>query len=384
MQPPPQRAPGPLAHPPQGRQRRRVCGGGRRRRAAGAARLLSAALVVPLLAPAASKEYNYAGQDDKLFCFNAAMRNLVWPPPKDNLLAVDAEADLWFRMQAWIQSRAVSDDGSGSARGPYLDIGCGMGRIMVKFGRLFGSAPVHCIEPDGSRIAAAQRLLQSEGWEGNNVTFSQQTFSEWKPPPGTPPFQVISSVHVVQHISRQELQRWINRIAGLLAPDGVVIIATKRAPREIFEAQPFGPGTFGGSHSVTPEEFDDIAWNGASRTPPVLAVRSFSRWSLRAALAKGTGLRAVDAGDFSFMGEPPVLRPDSQFIVLAKEHLRGARPQPVTEPHVLGMQVEELRAKRAILLDAEELCRRCHQCEKLKGYPVLPDTTALGDSDGDD
>eukprot|EP01065_Artemidia_motanka_P051258 TRINITY_DN898_c0_g1_i1.p1 TRINITY_DN898_c0_g1~~TRINITY_DN898_c0_g1_i1.p1 ORF type:complete len:376 (+),score=106.94 TRINITY_DN898_c0_g1_i1:83-1129(+) len=327
---------------------------------------VAARLVCCLAAAApACAGYAYPGQDDKLFCFNAAMRNMVWPPPQNPLLAVDGEADLWFRIQAWIQSK--TEPGGEFARGPYLDIGCGTGRIITKFGRLFGSSAVHCIEPDADRIQQARELIQEEGWDGNDVHFAQTTFSEWEPPAGVK-FQVITSVHVVQHVSRQELARWMRRITDLLAPDGIVIIATKRSPREVFEAQPFGPGVFGGAHMVSAEEFDDIAWNGAKRDPPELAVRSFSRWSLRSALAKGTDLHVVDAGDFSFLGEAPVLKPESQFVALARNPLRTPRPQHRTEPHVLRMHQKELTAKRNILQDHMELCRYCKQCEKLRGF----------------
>lgn len=339
-----------------------------------------ALLLLPGLFAAAWAKYAYPGKDDMLFCFNAAARNLVWPPPQDPRNAVDGEADLWFRMQAWIQSRATGDNDP-YPRGPYLDIGTGLGRVVARFGRLFGPAAVHCVEPDLDRITHAKAMTESESWEGRNVTFHQTTFGAFEPPSGVK-FQVITSVHVIQHIARAELKAWVNKLADILAPDGVVIIATKRRTREIFEAQPFGPGVYkGGSRQVTAEEFDDIAWNGVKRKPMELAVRGYSRWSLRAALAEAGRLHVVDAGDFHFFGEPPVMRPESQYVVLAHEPLKTARPQIKTEPYVVGMSHKELDAKRRILNDHVALCRHCKQCEKLRMFGGV--TLAPGDMEAE-
>eukprot|EP00662_Eupelagonemidae_sp_cell21_P036855 gene36855-22985_t len=111
---------------------------------------LFAAAQLAAAAPPPPK-YRYHNTDSGLFCIMDSHRNRVSPRPTDPLLAADPEADLWFRIQAWAQSRARDRH----KRGPYVDVGCGIGRIVLRFGPLFGAGVVHCVEPDAPRMAVA-------------------------------------------------------------------------------------------------------------------------------------------------------------------------------------------------------------------------------------
>lgn len=179
----------------------------------------------------------------------------------DHINWADAELHLWLRMQAWVTARHT--------RHRWLDVGCGLGRILSRFGWLFGEAV--CLEPDATRLAnvlqwqpvraelwdvarragdlpqmrvrkVREHLIHSRFLEARlpGVQIVEHADSRSAPPKllsrgrrfateavgptatigpnGT--FDVVSTIHVIQHIPTHEVKRWLVRVRAPHAPCG--------------------------------------------------------------------------------------------------------------------------------------------------------------------
>eukprot|EP01062_Namystynia_karyoxenos_P013676 TRINITY_DN14916_c0_g1_i1.p1 TRINITY_DN14916_c0_g1~~TRINITY_DN14916_c0_g1_i1.p1 ORF type:complete len:373 (+),score=84.54 TRINITY_DN14916_c0_g1_i1:92-1210(+) len=355
---------------------RRNCGGPRRwLLALAAAAALSMATLLSH-SPAAAAALPSLLQLDPAagaeLCARAKLRNLVWPVPRDPLLAVDPRADLWLRTQAWAQSLPAAGSG-GSIQGPYIDAGCGTGRVLARFGRLFGSEPVYCVEQDAGRIAKARSLMAAEGWVGANVTFINAPFPTSPFPEGMQ-CQFITLIHVIEYLTRFEIVQHILRMKTLLSPDGVAVVATKFAMQDTYDIQSISPPPRGSGADRRQRWMRRLARLDPLFTPTpappegaarVRGVRALAASSLRMMFTSlsGKGLHVLEAGGHEWHGNIIRPRPASQFIVLSKQRRPDeALPTVYMDPYVPGVEQQELQQLRDLLTNNAALCSRCKRC----------------------
>merc|ERR1719436_1609378 len=109
--------------------------------------------------------------------------------------------------------------------GVFLDAGAGMGRWIVRFGRLFSR--VVAAEPDNLRFTVLQRVVP-KFLDPTRVQLHNGFISTLDVPNAT--FDAILSSHVVQHIAISVAHSYFRRVRELLKPDGLFVVATTYSP----------------------------------------------------------------------------------------------------------------------------------------------------------
>ncbi len=99
----------------------------------------------------------------------------------------------------------------------FLDIGCGWGSLVLHAAANYGVNAV------GITLSEAQaRLAREQARErglGDRVDIRVADYREL----GGPPFDKIASVGMYEHVGRAELDRYVQRVAGLLRPGGLFL-----------------------------------------------------------------------------------------------------------------------------------------------------------------
>jgi len=131
----------------------------------------------------------------------------------------DPELDLWLGAQQWLRTVARQ-----SAR--HLDIGCGFGRITLKFGWLFDLTT--CLEADAVHMKHAQKNILNMSRHTlrfdrpQSVEYVQNRFLDVDV--GVSRYNAITCVHVIQHISTVELPLWLRSAHRALVPGGIFVL----------------------------------------------------------------------------------------------------------------------------------------------------------------
>eukprot|EP00322_Chrysochromulina_rotalis_P027969 CAMPEP_0115862098 /NCGR_PEP_ID=MMETSP0287-20121206/18000_1 /TAXON_ID=412157 /ORGANISM="Chrysochromulina rotalis, Strain UIO044" /LENGTH=335 /DNA_ID=CAMNT_0003316507 /DNA_START=1 /DNA_END=1008 /DNA_ORIENTATION=+ len=223
----------------------------------------------------------------------------------------DPELHLWQRAYAHLQH-----SGNATVQGRptrMLDVGCGEGRITLKFRRLFGESV--CLEADASRMATATRRITREYTPGG-VRFAQQGFEEFEgAAPGS--IDAITCVHVLQHIAAAAPAMWLKKMYKLLRPGGIVVLAstyTRGAGRLTLE----------NGLPLSPERFDAYV-HGAAQGH--LAVRYWNPNEF-VTLVRASGFAVVEHNPFSMRD----LEWQSQYVVAVKDEHGGFHTSALPDP----------------------------------------------------
>jgi len=262
-------------------------------------------------------EYHYASDSSGLICYGAKHHHTVAADEQhviNTLQWHDGELDMWLGAHKWL--RAV-----GGAYSRHLDIGCGFGRITIKFGWLFGITT--CLEADAVHMGHAKRnvanmsklLLLND--RPQHVEYVQSRFLEYDV--GSKQYHAITCIQVIQHIPTGEVLLWFIAAHAALINGGVFALATtySAVPKLTIEGTP-----------VSKERFNrranglDVAYWGSSK----LAVRYYGHDELRL-LAEAAGFVVLDHGHFLYSRG----RPTHQWIVLTRASPQGAK-LPVAVP----------------------------------------------------
>lgn len=281
--------------------------------------------------PATKHNYSYPKTDDQLLCFIAKLTHKLNSTSDTDLKSLswyDSELLLWMRTQAFMEKTAKHD---------YLDIGCGMGRIVSKFGGLFKSTT--CLEPDGDRITLAKDSVAHEHFPGQ-FNFVNSRFLEYDFAPES--FDVVTCMQVIQHLPTEMPAQWFQRMYTLLRPNGVLIVSTTvQKLRSFLVKMPNG--------DVIP--ISDVQFNFVAKHTKDNGALPVHHWTPEefAALARSTGFEVLEQASFSYMGAFPM----SQYIVMVKPGAKvpvGAASPPVASIHLSGLeeislgQVSQIRA----------------------------------------
>lgn len=185
-------------------------------------------------------------------------------------LAMDFELRQWQAAQSFLVSR--------EERRSYLDVGCGMGRVIDRLGGLFET--VTCVEADATRIAKARH---AKTWGATrDVRFANSRFEEWEAPQGIK-YDAITSIHVFQHIPTELPLVWLRKAKALLAPGGVIFVVTTHALQHRL--------SFSNGQTVKKLAFNERA-RGNGEADGLLAVQYFTQRGLKA-LFEEAGLHVL-------------------------------------------------------------------------------------------
>ena len=217
---------------------------------------------------AAVAGYTYQGNDVDLHCLSIkGQHRLDGLPVHDpgKLQWQDSELKVWLRGTAFMLR-----EGRG---GRLLDVGCGLGRISLRFGHLFRETT--CLEADADRARGARLNIQtcaSDEHRDTRFTFANKQFLAFAGSADheSPGFDAITCMHVAQHIAYGEPRRWVRRFFKLAAPGGLVLMATTLWTSQLeltVEGQPIRNN----QKRTTPrliEEFDAIVNGSRLGEPP--------------------------------------------------------------------------------------------------------------------
>jgi len=251
----------------------------------------------------------------------------------------DAELHLWLRMQAWISTR--------KSRQRFLDVGCGLGRIVDRFGWLFRETI--CLEADPNRASQAARgeRVRAHLWELSrstgrlshvNMVAVEQRFvngrfldrHDWNG--GQEPdkfrakvkishqFDTISMIHVIQHIPTYKVQLWLEKAHHMLGRNGLLILATTLGNISSLKLE-------GHVRELMPSSFNAIA--SGSTPSHEIPVRVYTANELRG-LVRGAGLQILEQSPFVYHVCTHV--PESQFVIATPAKLSGGYDTPADPP----------------------------------------------------
>lgn len=283
----------------------------------------------------------YPDAPDDFACFLAGMHHGLpdWMGRNAGLSWYDSELVLWMRTQAYMLS---------TPRQQYLDVGCGLGRIVCKFGWLFEATT--CLEPDSERISTARAGLKEEdALKERWLNFDNSTFLEFKP--AAEGYDVITSIHVIQHIPLADPSKWLANMNKILNDDGVLILATTFMPDKITHRV---VDRINGSIDVSPDVFNEYAMGVHSGA---LAVHGWTADELKE-VVKTAGFSVLEQAPFAFRSDGV---PESQYIIGAKpgsRHTREDIPKSVFPSEVHVTHVDE-----PTLAKVEMIRRGTTKCE---------------------
>lgn len=105
----------------------------------------------------------------------------------------------------------------------FLDAGCGDGRLVPRFEGRFDEGVA--LDADRERLGGAARMAQGTHY-AQKVRFLPIGADEFHE---DEPFDFILCNHVVQHVHTSKLPRIVARLRALLAPGGVLLLATSHS-----------------------------------------------------------------------------------------------------------------------------------------------------------
>jgi len=118
-----------------------------------------------------------------------------------------------------------------------LDIGCGWGALAIRAAQQFGARCVGITLSDKQAQLARERVAQAG--LARQVEIRLQDYRDL-----TGEFERITSVGMFEHVGLQQLPAYFEKIAGLLAPGGVVMNHGITTTDVDARATPFGGGEF--------------------------------------------------------------------------------------------------------------------------------------------
>ena len=158
---------------------------------------------------------------------DAELRKLLPPiPPKDlrsKTASPDEEVFLWTGMLDLSNFWDIYQKHGGGdlQRAEVLDFGCGAGR-MVRFLGQMKSVKAHAIDINPDLVKWCQKNLSA-------VTTAQNSEAPPMPFPDAK-FDMVYSMSIFTHLPEDNTQAWLNDIARVLKPGGLLILTTHGYP----------------------------------------------------------------------------------------------------------------------------------------------------------
>jgi 2-polyprenyl-3-methyl-5-hydroxy-6-metoxy-1,4-benzoquinol methylase len=104
-------------------------------------------------------------------------------------------------------------------RGRVLDVGCGFGLFAAYFGQTQPGRRIVGVDPNARRIDIARRVSESLGLHGHEFVVGDVRSAALEGP-----FDAAYVLDVMHHLPREDQPRVLERLRGLLAPGGMLIV----------------------------------------------------------------------------------------------------------------------------------------------------------------
>jgi 2-polyprenyl-3-methyl-5-hydroxy-6-metoxy-1,4-benzoquinol methylase len=103
--------------------------------------------------------------------------------------------------------------------GRILDVGCGFGLFAAYFGQMHRRRRIVGVDPDVRRVGIARHVSQRLGLTGHTFVAGDIRDAGIEGP-----FDAAYVLDVMHHLPREDQRRVLERIAGLLAPGGILLV----------------------------------------------------------------------------------------------------------------------------------------------------------------
>ncbi len=103
--------------------------------------------------------------------------------------------------------------------GRILDVGCGFGLFAAYFGQTHRARRIVGIDPDARRVAIARRVASRLGLGDHEFVVG-----DVRDATVSGPFDAAYVLDVMHHLPREDQRRVLERLRGLLAPGGMLIV----------------------------------------------------------------------------------------------------------------------------------------------------------------
>jgi 2-polyprenyl-3-methyl-5-hydroxy-6-metoxy-1,4-benzoquinol methylase len=104
-------------------------------------------------------------------------------------------------------------------QGRILDVGCGFGLFAAYFGQTHPGRRIVGVDPDARRVAIARRVSLSLGLSDHDFLVGDVRDASLPPP-----FDAAYVLDVMHHLPRADQRPVLERLRGLLAPGGMLLI----------------------------------------------------------------------------------------------------------------------------------------------------------------
>jgi len=153
-----------------------------------------------------------------------------------------------------------------------LDLGCGSGRLIIKFSKYFNR--IIALDPDQRRIDNARKRIAANNVQ--NVCYIQALFNAERFQDDS--FDVVLCNQIIQHIDTRIIEPMIQGIFKILKPNGIVVLTTSHSSRndDIFSKSYLKQG------EIINQEISEIEFNSLTvNDQGILPIHYFSRQSLK-------------------------------------------------------------------------------------------------------
>ncbi len=163
-----------------------------------------------------------------------------------------------------------------------LDLGCGAGRLTIKFSQYFNR--VTALDPDKIRLQNAKNNIADK--KIHNVVYIQAPFLKAELPDEH--FDVVLCNQIIQHIDTEMIKPIMQKIFNVLKPNGLIVLTTSYTDR----ADDFFIKSFLEKGKVATVEVSEPEFNGLTTNDrEILPVHYFSSAMIKNHLARFTEIQ---------------------------------------------------------------------------------------------
>ncbi len=211
---------------------------------------------------------------------NIEKNNYIYPDGEETItLKLIGETEpyenYWEKSEEEVLNRVIKSIKKKRLNGKFLDIGCGLGRLIHKFSPYFQE--IYGVEPDKGRFDVCKKNISE--WEledkvklfNGSVEAIEQKNS----------FDMILCSHVIQHIPEQTVIHLLEAIRTLIKKDGILVFTTAHSiiEKDIYVKSYMNCVNKRIEELISPEEF-----NGFENVEGLLPIKMFTLNSLNTLL----------------------------------------------------------------------------------------------------
>ncbi len=191
----------------------------------------------------------------------------------------------WQASEDDVLDRGIKMITKNGLKGSLLDVGCGFGRLLLKFSQYFDL--LYGVEPDRERFEVCKKNITEWGME-EKVRLYNGTVDMLE---DKLRFDVILCSHVVQHIPEQTSRQLLKALRKLLKDNGLLIVSTSHSDTD---KDIFLKNYIDVEGKRVEEKISQAEFNSFENRNGVLPTKKFSGDNLLK-LLENSGFKAVDS-----------------------------------------------------------------------------------------